>query len=335
MASTAKKSRITKHKKQTRPLDSVEEEPSRVKDPGGYRFGIELEFLMSAKGSDNQLQTGESLRQHLVQKWNQKMKNELGFIPMESGYSTPGYAKWRLVSEFPLENYSQGKWPLEIVSPIFYYRDIDNWQKCIFLVVGFFVNHAELEMSKECAFHIHVSPAEGEWDLVWLKRISMAICVLEERLNGVHSIDKRVQEKFCRSNFQSNPLLQERSREKLASSIYDCKTVEELVDIINANPGEDGQRSYAWNFTGISTDEKHTRRQNNTLEYRIPRATTEMTTIIKWIVFAVTFVHASVTGVESTYQDAENDPDGVDGFLMENRPPGGTDSLCWECYKAV
>jgi hypothetical protein len=78
--------------------------------PTGYRFGIELEYLMRPNHFDELPQNRDSARDHLVKQWNEKLKDKLGFIPMESEYPTSSvdlktqYAKWRLVNESLLNN---------------------------------------------------------------------------------------------------------------------------------------------------------------------------------------------------------------------------------------
>jgi Putative amidoligase enzyme len=199
-------------------------------------------------------------------------------------------------------------------------------------VIDFFVDNAELEMNENCAFNIHISPIEDKWDLNWLKRIATAVIVVDDDFDRLFTNDPTQQGLCFRSNRHANPILRDLDRGKISPLIADCETIEQLIDLINADTGVLwDQRNYAWNFTGLTKNKYYGRLAKNTLEFRSPRATTDINTIIKWIVFVVTFVHASVSGREVGYYDVEEY--GFDEFLIINHPPGRTDSLCWENHK--
>ncbi|RAO68343.1 uncharacterized protein BHQ10_004355 [Talaromyces amestolkiae] len=187
-------------------------------------------------------------------------------------------------------------------------------------------------MDDTTGIHIHVSPVNGRWSLVDLKRIAEAIIHFDNPLNTLFPNHNYTQA-FLKSNLRDNPILNKLPRGKSPSSvIQETKTVEELIYIMNPPDGRSdfSQRKYAWNFTNNSNDPSVCSNPKYTIEFRSPRSTTACNLIEKWIAFTVTFLHGSVTSPENIHNDFEPTVDGLNGFLYRNRPPGGTDNYCWE-----
>lgn len=187
-------------------------------------------------------------------------------------------------------------------------------------------------MDDTTGFHIHVSPANGHWSLLDLKRIAEAIIHFDKPLDTLFP-DHKYTQSHLKSNLRHNPKLCNLSRGKSASSlIQDTKTIDELISIINPPEGRDefSQRKYAWNFTNNSDNASVCPNPKHTIEFRCPRSTTACNLIEKWIAFTVTFLHGSVSSPANIHNDFGPTVDGLNGFLYRNRPPGGTDDYCWE-----
>lgn len=228
--------------------------------------------------------------------------------------------------------------PLEIVSPIFDYSAIE-WQHRISDAIEFFEEEAELHINSTCGFHIHVSPREGRWELLWLQRIAAAIITFDDVFDDCFPINSKNRGKdYFRSNKRSNPAIKELEREEILREIYSCQEVDDLINLINSScdGGTLDQRNYAWNFTGVSDDKYICSFPNGTLEFRSPRATTDVKIITKWVIFAVTFLHASLSCEDKDYwNNSHATKKNLDDFLINNAPPGSTDALCWEMYGGI
>lgn len=220
----------------------------------------------------------------------------------------------------------------EFVSPIFYYRDGSRWANQIKRLSDYISRYTQPEMDETTGIHIHVSPVNGRWSLVDLKRIAQAIIHFDDPLKTLFP-DHKYTQAHLKSNLRHNRILNELPAGKSPSIvIQDAKTIDELIYIVNPpdERTEFSQRKYSWNFTNNSDNPSVCPKPKYTIEFRSPRSTTACNLIEKWIAFTVTFLHGSVTSPENIHNDFEQTVDGLNGFLFHNRPPGGTNDYCWE-----
>lgn len=207
-----------------------------------------------------------------------------------------------------------------------------KWVNQIKRLLDYITRHTEPQMDDTTGLHVHVSPLNGRWSLLDLKRISKAIVYFDEPLRMLFPQHKYT--KAClKSNWSDNPTFRDLEPEKSASSLIEgAKTIDELISIMNPMEDKDiqSQRTYAWNFTNNSDNPSICPKPKHTIEFRSPRSTTECKLIEQWIAFTVTFLHGSAASHENMHNDFDTTVEGLNGFLCHNRPPGGTDDYCWE-----
>jgi hypothetical protein len=221
---------------------------------------------------------------------------------------------------------------LELVSPIFHYKDGPTWANQIKRLIDHVTRYTVPDVDFTTGFHIHVSPVNDRWSLLDLKHIAEAIIYFDEPLKK-HFPEHKYTKAFLKSNLRHNQNFNSLSPERSVSSlIHSIETIDSLIYLINPPHGHGmfSQRNYAWNFTNNSDDEFVCHDPKYTIEFRSPRSTTTLNLIEQWITFTVTFLHGSVTSPENIHNDFEPTVDGLNGFLYHNRPPGGTDDFCWE-----
>uniref|UniRef100_A0A093VGY4 Uncharacterized protein n=1 Tax=Talaromyces marneffei PM1 TaxID=1077442 RepID=A0A093VGY4_TALMA len=300
----------------------TDDEMSNEKAPEGYTFGP------------------QKVRGHLAKLWNQAGTGVDRHIRMESGYSFQNpreYKAWSVVDEPAMNSGKDFRFcGLEFVSPVFKYGERQFWGKEIQKLSDFILRHSHVEMDNSTGLHIHVAPLNRPWSLLEQKHIADAVYYFHEPLKELFP-DHSFTQAFLKSNFTENPFLINLPPEKSFSAlIHDTQTTEELIDLINppTSPGDDfSRRYYAWNFTNSSERKSVCLYPKHTVEFRLPRSTTGIDIIQKWIAFTVTFLQAAVAfPPEFIERDFEQNLMGLWGFLVHNRPPDGTEDFCWDRF---
>jgi hypothetical protein len=81
--------------------------------------------------------------------------------------------------------------PLEITSPILTFDDKGAWRQHVRTVFDLVEDHCEIKTDISCGFHVHLSPADREWDLAELQNISIAILHFEQAMFDVLPEERR------------------------------------------------------------------------------------------------------------------------------------------------
>lgn len=141
--------------------------------------------------------------------------------------------------------------------------------------------------------------------------------------------DKDFNSIYTKSNKNANSVVEGCSLQEITKMITDCSSPEALINVVNPMNAHIWDRKYySWNFTNVSRDpNQRSRPPLNTLEYRSPRATTQLKIIHQWIIFTVTFLHASL--VRKGILNVKPTKDDLDKWLSEICPHDAPAALCW------
>ncbi|EED18609.1 conserved hypothetical protein [Talaromyces stipitatus ATCC 10500] len=315
-------------------------EPQVENTLDGYKFGIELEYRLTPRGNKQKPISGPEVCDELAKLWNETHGKVKGVNPMESRYLLPkteekgsrDYKRWNIVNEASMKPGENDSIPLEIVSPAFEYSKYGDWKDEIERVLDHILNETVPEMDNSTGFHIHVAPDDRPWTPLELKRIAAAIVHFDRPLRDLFPRHEFTEE-WNKSNVSDNGYLGDPPGRKTALKIIsDAKTKYELINAMNFDWEEKKRRNYAWNFTNNSEVKSQPRSARNTMEFRLPKSTTEVEVIEKWITFTVTFLHASLFHSE-VYIDFKPTLGGLNGFLVHNCPPS-TEEFCWKKHLA-
>lgn len=178
---------------------------------------------------------------------------------------------------------------MELVSPIYEFRDPDTWESKLQLVWEVLKNGFETSTNDDCSTHVHISPAgqDTAFTLGQAKKIAKAVVYYERCVDSIMP-DKRRVKLYCRSNRYT--------------SAFDGKEMPEVFEMIDAIPSteklallmniykEPGMflKFFRWNFENLRPGMK------GTIEFRQPPGSVDDQDSRFWILFTRAYVHAAM-----------------------------------------
>jgi hypothetical protein len=189
---------------------------------------------------------------------------------------------------------------LEFTTPILKYNASQSWRRDVQGLWTFLDSYMLIETHAKCGTHVHMSPLEGIWPLIHLKKICRSVLWFEAAFE-ILVPESRRGNRYCKSNRLDNPKFLGKSLKQCLVMIDDCQSNQDIADLMN----NEGDRYYAWNFTNLYYGGK------KTIEFRRGPGAEDSEGCISWVELAVSFVQAAikfgtVAGVEMYEKSVED-----------------------------
>ncbi|KAK6496909.1 hypothetical protein TWF481_001890 [Arthrobotrys musiformis] len=184
-----------------------------------------------------------------------------------------------------------GYFGVEVVSPILVADPNRSWVDQVRNVWRVINTYFRVRQNRSCGFHVHFSPAEGNWNLRDLKALSKAILFYDPVIDGILP-DERRGILWCPSViFQ--PLIKAEVAKidagrsyfrNLFDAVDRFSSADQLIEFISP------RKLSSWNFQNL-------RRTNlGTVEFRRPPGVTTPDETIAWVDFTLAFRAAAMDG---------------------------------------
>lgn len=192
------------------------------------------------------------------------------------------------------------KGAVEFTTPILKYNASESWRRDVQGLWTFLDDNMLIETHAKCGTHVHMSPLEGIWPLMHLKKICRCVLWFENAFEVLVPESRRGNH-YCKSNQHDNPKFLDKSLQQCLGMIDECQSNQDVVDLMN----NDGDRYYAWNFVNLYYGGK------NTIEFRRGPGAEDDKSCFAWVELAVSFVQAaiklgSITGLEMYEKKVED-----------------------------
>ncbi|KAF9645630.1 hypothetical protein BDM02DRAFT_3130921 [Thelephora ganbajun] len=286
------------------------------------RFGIEVEFLLTLPATRKFHDLG--LFAECVRALCQGRK-DVAWPSMRTGiggsYDEENSAiEWTLTYDSSIED--EGKYPIELVSPIFHFTPNDPFQDHVRGVWDCIEPPCAVWTNNSCGTHVHVS-SSNKYTMAQVKAIARAILHFEPAVNGLVP-PHRLNNKWCKTFFLNNVNFQDTDVAWAIARVDGAGSLKAIVGLVHP-PLDDfpiPDRFYAWSFANSSSLLGPPR---STIEFRQGEGVTTPFNALTWVEFVVAFIGAALAvagvgpdgpGVVGALgaTDAPNPPNHFNGF---------------------
>jgi hypothetical protein len=203
---------------------------------------------------------------------------------------------------------------VEFTTPILKYNASQSWRRDIQGLWTFLDINMLIETHAKCGTHVHMSPLEGIWPLIHLKKICRCILWFEAAFE-ILVPESRRGNRYCKSNRLDNPKFLGKSLKQCLAMIDECQSNLDIVDLMN----NEGDRYYAWNFTNLYYGGR------KTIEFRRGPGAEDDKGCISWVELAVSFVQAAIkSGTAVGLEMYEKNIEGLLRFIRGATAHGAT-----------
>lgn len=297
--------------------------------PNGYRFGIELEVILSPRGTPKKKYLGLQDAANEIIAFSKANSSNSVEIQLATKCST-SLTGWSITGDLsirPDNPDKQCKYPimlpryyrppahtttstivgLELVSPILHYRKGSSWRAEVRKLYVTVSHKFVVDCNFSCGLHIHTSPPEGvEWNIKTLKPLCKSIFHFDGAIQVLVPETRRGNQ-WTASN-RDSPKLEGKKDKDIFRLTDECQTKEQVTDLMNGN-----SRNFAWNFRNLGLSKK------STVEFRLAPGADEVSKCLLWVEFVVSFVHAANM---SKLQGFSQDIEGQRSYITANEVPG-------------
>lgn len=183
----------------------------------------------------------------------------------------------------------------------------EHWQDEVGRVFRIMDRYCNIQLTKSCSMHVHVSPSvagidQRPYTMDNIKNILKAISYFDDAITGIMPADRKVNE-YAMSNFQSNeapPAIRKvygkvpQDTWKPLFKIFDkAKLVQHVL--IEISPS----KFMSWNF-------KHLVQPCGTVEFRRPPGVRSATAANHWVAFTLGFVSEALRADWSPLQNTKD-----------------------------
>lgn len=153
---------------------------------------------------------------------------------------------------------------------------------------------ASIEPNDSCGFHVHLSPEPTRvWTVPELQSICKAIVYFEPAMTTIHPTHRNGSF-WAKTHSNEAKAFSGKDMAKNFKEIDKCKTIKDIIDLMNTGKNGEVTRYWAWNFDNLGPD------QIGTIEWRQPAAIKTAKGCIAWVELAVAFVNAARGGLNCT-----------------------------------
>ncbi|PYI09012.1 hypothetical protein BO78DRAFT_459563 [Aspergillus sclerotiicarbonarius CBS 121057] len=304
---------------------------------GSFGIGVEVEFLLEARGRSSACPSIRDFSQTLASTYNayltetESSKHPQMHNAIDEAYLGPQFAEWSLDSDSTIETPNKGHapWGLECISPIFRAHAGSQWRQHIEFLWRFFALHYEISSNASCGTHVHLSRVGG-YSLPDLKRICQSIIHFEPAFEALLP-DSRLSNEYSRSNWLDNTNFGHGnlSRNQSIAVIEQASSMRELVLLMNP----DHDKMFGWNFLYLLNS------PHGTIEFRRGAASTSAQNVFVYIEVAMSFIEAAIQlGSPESLNKVPATVGGLKWFLqtahLPDQLPGLYDSRYLELFFA-
>ncbi|KAK2872131.1 hypothetical protein FQN49_002541 [Arthroderma sp. PD_2] len=249
-------------------------------------FGIEIEILLepsadSFKDILSQLEASRpNIDKHRIFREGLASLLEDGGIPARAD-ARKEFDEWTVVEETTIKE-KEGYWRCELVSRVL--STTGDWQKEIDDVFTILENNCNIETSKGCSMHVHVSPKDDSWEKWQLKSLFKAALYFDKPMTRIMP-KLRKDNEWAKSNVQKIPggpsmvsSVPQQTWKPLFSRVDGCRMAQHIM--IELCP----DRYVSWNFRNLAGG------GSGTVEFRRPPGVKTSLESRHWIAFTLAYV---------------------------------------------